>query len=200
MLDATREGFVKLERAETPSDPGQRASHLKAFGYYRDASQVGLCEPPASAFLDTPITNPDVGRLPERIQTARPKTQAAGIDVIMARLEESLRGPPVDYRHRIARTTCQPPVKHSTSVLCRAQASGAARQRPDNRSCRQPRRSRYAAYPSTLTRSVSHRRRRGSRLSAIQGNRRRTDVGRPGNGIRRIRVPARDQPSPRRQP
>ncbi len=99
MLDATREGLVKREQAEIPSDPGQRAEHLKAFGYYCDASQVGLCKLPASALLDTPVTNPDVERLAEKIRTMQPKTLAAGIDVIMASLKESLRRPPMDCRH-----------------------------------------------------------------------------------------------------
>lgn len=99
MLDATREGLVKREPAEIPSDPEERANHLKAFGYYCDASQVGLCEIPATAFLETPVTNPDVGRLAEKIQTMQPKTLAAGIDVIMAGLRESLHAPPMDCRH-----------------------------------------------------------------------------------------------------
>ncbi len=99
MLDATREGLVKLERAEIPADLNERANHLKAFGYYCDASQVGICELPTSAFLDTPVVNPDVGRLAEKIRTMQPKTLAAGIDVIMAGLKESLRRPLTDCRH-----------------------------------------------------------------------------------------------------
>ena len=99
MLDATREGLVKREQAEIPADPKQRADHLKAFGYYCDASQVGLCELPVSSFLDTAIANPDVERLAEKIRTMQPKTLAAGIDVIMAGLKESLRRPPMDCSH-----------------------------------------------------------------------------------------------------
>ena len=99
MLDATREGLVKRELAEIPADLTDRANHLKAFGYYCDAAQVGICEIPGSAFLDTPVANPDVDRLAEKIRTMQPKSLAAGIDVIMAGLRESLRRPPEDCRH-----------------------------------------------------------------------------------------------------
>jgi len=99
MLDATREGLVKRELAEIPDDPAEQARHLKSFGYYCDAAMVGICEIPGEAWLDTPIRNPDVGRLAQRLDVMQPKTLAAGIDVIMAGLKESLRAPPADCRH-----------------------------------------------------------------------------------------------------
>ncbi len=99
MLDATRDGNVKRERAEIPDGLHERANHMKAFGYYCDASQVGLCEIPDSAFLEAPVVNPDVERLTTKIRTMQPKTLAAGIDVIMAGLRESLRRPQVDCRN-----------------------------------------------------------------------------------------------------
>ncbi len=99
MMDATREGLVKRQRADIPSDPLERANHLKSFGYYCDAAMVGACEIPAMAWLETPIENPDVARLAQKIETMQPKTLAAGIDVIMAGLKESLRAPPRDCRH-----------------------------------------------------------------------------------------------------
>lgn len=99
MLYATREGLVKRERAVIPEDPTERANHLKAFGYYCDAAQVGICEIPDSAHLDTPLKNPDVDRLVKKIRTMQPRTLAAGIDAIMAGLRESLRRPAGDCRH-----------------------------------------------------------------------------------------------------
>lgn len=99
MLDATREGLVKRERAVIPGDPDERSRHLKGFGYYCDAAQVGICEIPASAWLDAPLRNPDVDRLGRKIETKQVKTFAAGVDVIMAGLKESLRAPPRDCRH-----------------------------------------------------------------------------------------------------
>ncbi len=99
MLDATREGLVKRERATIPDDRRERANHLKSFGYYCDAAQVGICEIPATAFLDDPIGNPDVDRLAEKLRAMQPKTLASGIDVIMAGLKESLRQPPQECRH-----------------------------------------------------------------------------------------------------
>ena len=99
MMDATREGLVKRQRAEIPVDPQDRANHLKSFGYYCDAAMVGACEIPPLAWLDAPIENPDVARLAQKIETMQPKTLAAGIDVIMAGLKESLRAAPRDCRH-----------------------------------------------------------------------------------------------------
>jgi len=99
MLDATREGLVKRERAMIPEDPAERANHLKSFGYYCDAAQVGICEIPATAFLGETIHNPDVDRLAAKLRSMQPKSLAAGIDVIMAGLRESLRRPPADCRH-----------------------------------------------------------------------------------------------------
>ncbi len=94
MLDATREGLVKKELAEIPSDPQMRANHLKAFGYYCDAAMVGMCAIPDTAWLKTPLINPDVDRLAETLRQKQVKTFASGIDVIMAGLRESMRAPP----------------------------------------------------------------------------------------------------------
>ena len=99
MLDATRDGLVKKEIAEIPSGLTERANHLKAFGYYCDASMVGVCEVPREAWLRTPLTNPDVDRLADKLRTLQPKTLAAGIDVIMAGLRESMRAPPQSCDH-----------------------------------------------------------------------------------------------------
>ena len=99
MLDATRDGMVKRELAEIPDDLTERANHLKAFGYYCDASMMGACAIPNAAWLDTAIANPDVDRLADKLRTMQPKTLAAGIDVIMAGLRESMALPPMDCRH-----------------------------------------------------------------------------------------------------
>ena len=99
MLDATREGLVKKEIAEIPHDVQERANHLKAFGYYCDASMVGISTIPIRAWLHQPIENPDVARLATKLQTMQPKTLAAGIDVIMAGLRESMRAPATSCAH-----------------------------------------------------------------------------------------------------
>ena len=41
MLDAIRDGLVNKAMAEIPGDLTERANHLKAFGYFSDASMVG---------------------------------------------------------------------------------------------------------------------------------------------------------------
>ncbi|MGH1354580.1 MAG: reductive dehalogenase [Thalassovita sp.] len=94
MLDAIRDGFVNKTRAGVPTDPTARAQHLKAFGYFSNASMVGVCRLPASAVLDTPTHNPDVQRLAQELRTRQTKTLASGIDVIMAELREAMEAPP----------------------------------------------------------------------------------------------------------
>ena len=99
MLDATRDGMIKRERAEIPDDQAERANHLKSFGYYCDASMVATCVIPDAAWLDAPVANPDVDRLAQKLRTMQPKSLAAGIDVIMAGLRDSMAMPPEDCRH-----------------------------------------------------------------------------------------------------
>jgi hypothetical protein len=99
MLDATRDGLVKKEPAEIPDDLLERSNHLKSFGYYCDASMVGICEIPTNCWRDTATENPDVARLAEKIRTMQPKSLATGIDLVMAGLRESMRAPPTDCRN-----------------------------------------------------------------------------------------------------
>ena len=99
MLDATRDGMVKRELAEIPEDQTERANHLKSFGYYCDASMVGTCKIPRAAWLAETLRNPDVDRLAQKLRTMQPTSLAAGIDVIMAGLRESMALPPTDCRH-----------------------------------------------------------------------------------------------------
>ena len=104
MMDAIRDGLVNDAQSEIPADPQERANHLKAFGYFSDASMVGIGPLPKSALLDTPHRNPDIDRLAEALRTRQTKTLAAGIDLIMADLKESMSAPPttiVDHTHCI---------------------------------------------------------------------------------------------------
>lgn len=94
MMDAIREGLVSKTRATIPSDALKRSEHLKAFGYFCDASMVGACEIPKAAWLDEALVNPDVERLAEALRTRQVKSLASGIDVIMANLKEAMREPP----------------------------------------------------------------------------------------------------------
>ncbi|MEM9798656.1 MAG: NAD-binding oxidoreductase, partial [Pseudomonadota bacterium] len=100
MLDAIRDGLVNRVVADCPDDPLERANHLKAFGYFNDASMVGICRLPEDAHLDEPRRNPDIDRLAEDLRTKQTKTLASGIDVIMAELKESMEAPPTSIaRH-----------------------------------------------------------------------------------------------------
>jgi ferredoxin-NADP reductase/ferredoxin len=99
MLDAIRDGLVKKERGEVPNDPLQRSNHLKAFGYYHDASQIGVCELLPEMMLSEPISNPAVDTLANELRTQQTKTFAAGIDVVMAELKDTMEAPPTRVDH-----------------------------------------------------------------------------------------------------
>jgi len=94
MMDVIRDGVVNPSVAAAPQDPDERAKHLKAFGYFQDASMMGICLIPELAILDVPTLNADVERLANDIRTKQTKTLASGIDEIMAGLKESLERPP----------------------------------------------------------------------------------------------------------
>ena len=94
MLDAIRIGLVNKARAEIPDDPVERSNHLKAFGYFSDASMVGTCRLSSDLLLTASIRNPDIERLAEDLRTRQTKTLASGIDMIMADLKESMEAPP----------------------------------------------------------------------------------------------------------
>ena len=93
MMDVIRNGTVKAEMATIPSDPTERANHIKAFGYYCDASMIGTAHITPDLWLDTPFSNPDVDRLSETLRTKQVKTLASGIDMIMAGLREAMAAP-----------------------------------------------------------------------------------------------------------
>ncbi|MDX1781452.1 MAG: reductive dehalogenase, partial [Thalassovita sp.] len=94
MLDAIRDGMVNKTRATIPADPLERSNHLKAFGYFSDASMIGICRLSAGMRLADPVRNPDIDRLAEELRTRQTKTLASGIDVIMAELKEAMEAPP----------------------------------------------------------------------------------------------------------
>jgi len=99
MLDAIRDGLVKKDRATIPGDLAERSRHLKSFGYYQDASQAGVCRIDRDMWLYQPIANADVRELAELLRTQQTKTLAAGIDVIMAELKESMSAAPTRSDH-----------------------------------------------------------------------------------------------------
>ena len=94
MLDAIRDGLVNKAVSEVPEDIEERARHLKSFGYFADASVVGVCRLDDRSILETPFRNPDIDRLAEDLRTRQTKTLASGIDMIMADLRESMQAPP----------------------------------------------------------------------------------------------------------
>jgi len=94
MMDAIRDGLINKAVADIPTTLQARADHLKAFGYFSDASMVGACVLPREAILPTPYRNPDIDRLAHDLRTRQTKTLASGIDLIMADLKDSMMAPP----------------------------------------------------------------------------------------------------------
>ncbi|UWQ14796.1 reductive dehalogenase [Aliiroseovarius sp. M344] len=93
-LDAIRDGNVNTARSTIPDDATARSVHLKAFGYFSDASMVGVANLTSDDVLDQPITNPDIEALVTSLDSREVRTLAAGIDTLMAELGESLGAPP----------------------------------------------------------------------------------------------------------
>ncbi|WP_299866707.1 2Fe-2S iron-sulfur cluster-binding protein [uncultured Roseobacter sp.] len=94
MLDAIRDGLINRETSTCPTDPAERAQHVKSFGYFQDAPMVGIGQFDHTQLLETPLRNPGIDRLAEDLKTKQTKTLAAGIDTIMADLRDSMTAPP----------------------------------------------------------------------------------------------------------
>ncbi|MBI5716380.1 MAG: 4Fe-4S dicluster domain-containing protein [Burkholderiales bacterium] len=104
MFDLVRDGAVNAQRAEVPADPEERARHLKAAGYYFDASMMGLGRLPPEALLAEPIRNPHVAALGAELEANQPVSFAAGMDMILADVLESARqvhGPVTHHTHAL---------------------------------------------------------------------------------------------------
>ncbi|MCK8464374.1 2Fe-2S iron-sulfur cluster-binding protein [Aliiroseovarius sp. S1339] len=103
-LDAIRDGDVNPVQSTIPDDHITRAEHLKAFGYFSDASLVGIADIHADDLLDQPIANRGIDALVASLDTREVRTLAAGIDTLMAELRDSLgatRRPVSAHRHAL---------------------------------------------------------------------------------------------------
>lgn len=89
MMDALRAGTVADSDAAIPADPLERAQHLKAFGYFNDASMMGVCALPKAAILPKPRKNPDIDALVADLKNRQTSTLASGIDAVMADLRDT---------------------------------------------------------------------------------------------------------------
>ncbi|MEM1189675.1 MAG: 4Fe-4S dicluster domain-containing protein [Pseudomonadota bacterium] len=95
MLDIVRGGPVRYGRAEVPSDPEERAAHLKAASYYYDASMTGLCELAEGHLLEEQRRNPMIADIRSELEKGQPKGFAGGIEMIYANvLAASQKTPP----------------------------------------------------------------------------------------------------------
>ena len=77
MLDAIREGFVNKAASACPDDPLERANHLKAFGYFNDASMVAVSALAEEARLAQSVRNADIDSLADELRTRQTLTLAA---------------------------------------------------------------------------------------------------------------------------
>jgi reductive dehalogenase len=104
MFDVVRDGATAAQLAEIPEDPAERARHLKAAGYYFDASMMGVGTLPHEARLAEPIRNPRLAAIAEDLARSQPKSFAAGMDMILADVIESARaerGPIEHHTHAL---------------------------------------------------------------------------------------------------
>lgn len=97
LLDALRDGPVRAERAEITSDAEERSNNLKAFAYYHGSTQAGVCRLLPEMFLDEPISNSGLARLPEEFQ-ARP-TKVPMLKAIAGKVLMGLKKPPQRVDH-----------------------------------------------------------------------------------------------------
>lgn len=91
MFDLVRDGAVNPQPGEVPADPLARAQHLKAAGYYFDATMMAVGKLPPEALLAQPIRNPGVAALGDELARSQPHSFAAGMDMILADVMESAR-------------------------------------------------------------------------------------------------------------
>lgn len=103
MFDLVRDGTVNPLVGEVPEDPQERANHVKAAGYYFDASMMGVCKLPTEAILAEPIRNPMVTAIGEELAQSQPKSFAAGMDMILADVMDSARTlhGPIDHHSHV---------------------------------------------------------------------------------------------------
>ena len=104
MFDLVRDGAVNPQRGEVPADEDERARHLKAAGYYFDASMMAACRLDAGAWLAEPIRNSQVAALGAELEANQPVSFAAGMDMILADVLASARlehGPVTHHTHAI---------------------------------------------------------------------------------------------------
>ncbi|MCP4318290.1 MAG: 4Fe-4S dicluster domain-containing protein [Hyphomicrobiales bacterium] len=104
MIDTVRDGTIVHGEAEIPADPEERAKHLKAAGYYFDASMIGIAKLDKAHFLDTPFRNPMIDDIKRELEEGQPKSFASGVDAIYADVLESARiklGPVDHHTHAL---------------------------------------------------------------------------------------------------
>ncbi|MCV0438791.1 MAG: 4Fe-4S dicluster domain-containing protein [Hydrogenophaga sp.] len=104
MFDLVRDGAVNPLRGEVPAGGAERAEHIKAAGYYFDASMMAICTLPREALLAEPIRNPRVPALGAELEASQPRSFAAGMDMILADVLDSARkvhGPVDGHTHAI---------------------------------------------------------------------------------------------------
>ena len=99
MMDAVRDGPQNSTPSQIPDDLHERSNHLKAFAYFNDISMVGIAPLAADDRLKEARRNPQIDRLSHALQTRQTKTLAAGIDMIMADLKESMTATPEPMDH-----------------------------------------------------------------------------------------------------
>ena len=73
MFDLVRDGAVNPTPRRVPADPLERTDHLKAAGYYFDASQVGVLRAAARGAARRADPQPQVAALVAELNEGQPR-------------------------------------------------------------------------------------------------------------------------------
>ncbi len=104
LMDTLRDGPTVHGQAEIPDDPVERSNHLKAAGYYFDASMVGVTALSPDHALAEPFRNPAIDDIKVELEGTRPQGFAAGLDATYADILAASRatlGPIDDHTHAL---------------------------------------------------------------------------------------------------
>jgi len=102
-LDAVREGGVAARRAQIPDDARERSNHLKAAGYFLDATLMGVAPLKAHHFLSKPHQHPGLATLSFTASKEKLRLRFNPLAVI-SQMEQarSLADKPIDgHRHAL---------------------------------------------------------------------------------------------------
>ena len=93
LMDAIRNGLVNSEKSNVTECPNERSNHLKAHGYFYDASQIGICALSNDMLLDEPIVNFETESIAKKLSASQGSQLDSSFDVMISELKEAMHAP-----------------------------------------------------------------------------------------------------------